>query len=1166
MRGLRMKTAIGRSFAFVLFLLASSSNVFSGSMGNGAAQRQAAAQHQTTANGQNTAPAPAQNPAAANSQSAAAVPAQSGAAIPGLNAPVPAGAIMLDAVPLGSVTGTGGGHYNPLPVITNGGARTLVVVPNGSRVQAYVDGVAGPVVNAIPVTQAQTQAQLGGCTNGSPQFSADQKRVAYIVDLDNNKHAVVVDGTMSPAYDRVSWLSFAPVGHHFAYLVQRALGPNGTKGNEFFVVDDGRAGKVYSQGCGPAIFSPDGNRVAFVGSVFSKGLTPIEVQQGKKTPQNVCVVLDGVEQTHFAKIDQPIFSQDSKHLAYLAGIDQLSVTRAVVDNKEGPAYPAGVKDLVVSDDGSRSAYIATKTIVQQGAPSQPIYFVVDSGKEGAPYDLQISHLCVSHDGQHVAYVAQGMQTHTVVVADGKPSQQYQGCDTLKFSPDSKTMLYIATTAQGTFVVVNGKEYGPFSNVNSEPAFSDQGGHWACCVTTGEQKFAILSDDKMIALDRIAPGKLAYQPGSGELTMRTTTSTSGMPVTFEVKGDTISGADVPNAIAYSPNHQHFVKVITSDYGTSQVKQKFAIDEQPPSDAKYADIKNIAVSDDGKHVAFIGSYTGENGKASIHAVYDGTEGPGYWGIQDIALSPDGSHVAYVAQKSNPRGLDTFVVIDGVEGPAFQDVLIDGAYSGQGMGAHDQYHQVSFAADGSLHFLPVINGQLYRCSYPAEAFKGLPSLAAHEAEKPGPRDIHDFKRPNIFEDQAQVMSFALAPDETIYGVSIADGKFKKGTLFKVKTDGSGFADLHDFYGGDNDGEKPMSIVLAPDGTLYGTLERKMFHYDPKSQQYALVDLKSQEAPGSLVGSGADGTLLGFDERNVVSMAPDGSNYIKLQNGQFGKPLLLYSQIIPAKDGTFFAISTALKGSLVKFKTLKETPAVVHKFVDSPTDGNRPDPDLVLDNKGNLYGTTSAGGMSQKGVIYKLDADGTNYQVVYNPDDFAFTPTFVAGDDGMLYGLSKDGLLQLVPDGANKPPTTLIAFDASNYHNHRSKTNILFHDGAIYGLHEAAIYKLTLPKAGAGVASTANPTVAIKTIQPQPLASEAITITDPSGAASAGAASADTAAGNATPAGSTTAAQPTNQTQSAATQPTPDTITQTVNKVNKKKNSVDKAVKKGLGGLLGH
>ena len=364
-------------------------------------------------------------------------------------------------------------------------------------------------------------------------------------------------------------------------------------------------------------------------------------------------------------------------------------------------------------------------------------------------------------------------------------------------------------------------------------------------------------------------------------------------------------------------------------------------------------------------------------------------------------------------------------------------------------------------------------------------------------------------VFPDPATARHFVLAPDETIGGVSEADGKFKKGTLFKVKTDGTGFVDLHDFYGGDDDGEKPMSLILAPDGSLIGTLERKVFHYDPKSQQYALVTMNTSGNPGPSwpAGFATDGSLVGFggmygsETSGVVSMAPDGGNYLRLENGQSGKPLLQYSQIVAGKDGTFFAISTAQgKASVVKFKTLNDTPTLVHKFAASPTDGNRPDANLVLDNKGNLYGSTSAGGMSQNGVIYRIDADGSNYQVVYNPDEFAFTKVFVAGDDGMLYGISKDGLLQLAPDGSGKPPTKLVAFQGDSYLGYRGATpNVVFHNGAIYGLCNKAIYKVILPE-GNAAAGSAMASVSIQTIPPAPPAFEAITFTEPVGTASAG------------------------------------------------------------------
>jgi hypothetical protein len=104
------------------------------------------------------------------------------------------------------------------------------------------------------------------------------------------------------------------------------------------------------------------------------------------------------------------------------------------------------------------------------------------------------------------------------------------------------------------------------------------------------------------------------------------------------------------------------------------------------------------------------------------------------------------------------------------------------------------------------------------------------------------------------------------------------------------------------------------------------------------------------------------------------------------------------------------------------------------------------------------------------------------------------------MLYGISKDGLLQLAPDGSGKPPITVVAFDGARYTSYRGATpNILFHDGAVYGLHNKAIYKVILPKAGGGIASAA-PSVVIQPVQPQPLAAETVAFTEPTGTASAG------------------------------------------------------------------
>ena len=164
---------------------------------------------------------------------------------------------------------------------------------------------------------------------------------------------------------------------------------------------------------------------------------------------------------------------------------------------------------------------------------------------------------------------------------------------------------------------------------------------------------------------------------------------------------------------------------------------------------------------------------------------------------------------------------------------------------------------------------------------------------------------------------MSFVLAPDETIYGVSDADGKFKHGTLFKLKTDGSGFSVLHDFYGGDDDGQNPTSLLLLPDGSIFGVAE-KPFHYDPKTQQFALVTLERNDHLNMLAGTAPDGTIIGFgggtilDKLYVISMSPDGSNYASFLDNQNAKPPLMYSQIVAGKDGNFLRDRHAPKQSV--------------------------------------------------------------------------------------------------------------------------------------------------------------------------------------------------------------------------------------------------------------
>lgn len=75
---------------------------------------------------------------------------------------------------------------------------------------------------------------------------------------------------------------------------------------------------------------------------------------------------------------------------------------------------------------------------------------------------------------------------------------------------------------------------------------------------------------------------------------------------------------------------------------------------------------------------------------------------------------------------------------------------------------------------------------------------------------------------------------------------------------------------------------------------------------------------------------------------------------------------------------------------------------------DGGQPYAGVIPDSAGNLYGTTSGGGTSNQGVVYKLDT-ALNETVLYTftgGADGGFPQAGVIGDStGHLYGTTANG-----------------------------------------------------------------------------------------------------------------------------------------------------------------
>jgi uncharacterized repeat protein (TIGR03803 family) len=89
-----------------------------------------------------------------------------------------------------------------------------------------------------------------------------------------------------------------------------------------------------------------------------------------------------------------------------------------------------------------------------------------------------------------------------------------------------------------------------------------------------------------------------------------------------------------------------------------------------------------------------------------------------------------------------------------------------------------------------------------------------------------------------------------------------------------------------------------------------------------------------------------------------------------------------------------------------------VLHDFANDSTDGGNPWASLIMDNKGNLYGTTRSGGtgsLNGGGTVFEVTAEGS-YSILHNfagyPSDGSFaTGSLTLDSQGNLYGATYYG-----------------------------------------------------------------------------------------------------------------------------------------------------------------
>jgi uncharacterized repeat protein (TIGR03803 family) len=101
-----------------------------------------------------------------------------------------------------------------------------------------------------------------------------------------------------------------------------------------------------------------------------------------------------------------------------------------------------------------------------------------------------------------------------------------------------------------------------------------------------------------------------------------------------------------------------------------------------------------------------------------------------------------------------------------------------------------------------------------------------------------------------------------------------------------------------------------------------------------------------------------------------------------------------------------------------------ILHRFGDRMQDGKDPLGALLEGSNGILYGTTSTGGASNAGTIFRLNKDGSGYAILWHfasgTDGSGPEASLIQGSDGLLYGTTAFGggkragtVFRINPDG---------------------------------------------------------------------------------------------------------------------------------------------------------
>ncbi|HEY3043433.1 MAG TPA: choice-of-anchor tandem repeat GloVer-containing protein, partial [Vicinamibacterales bacterium] len=324
----------------------------------------------------------------------------------------------------------------------------------------------------------------------------------------------------------------------------------------------------------------------------------------------------------------------------------------------------------------------------------------------------------------------------------------------------------------------------------------------------------------------------------------------------------------------------------------------------------------------------------------------------------------------------------------------------------------------------------------------------------------------------------------DGSFYGTTLQGGASGAGTVFKLDAAGT-LTTLHSFTGGSDGANPHAGLIRATDGSFYGTTTYgggasgvgTVFKLDAAGTLMTLHSFSSgsdgaypyagviQATDRSFYGTTYTSDPTGVGTVFKLDAAGTLTTLHRFSRGSDGS--FPYAGVIQATDGSFYGTTTwggaSDAGTVFKLDGAG-TLTTLHSFTGD-SDGAYPYAGVIQATDGSFYGTTTQGGASGVGTVFKLDPAGTltTLHSFTNGSDSAYPYAgLIQATDGSFYGTTDGGggasggtVFKLDPAGTL---TTLHSFTGGEGASPRAGV-IQATDGSFYG---------TTPQGGASGVGT--------------------------------------------------------------------------------------------------